>query len=80
MKLFFSRVANPSDYRKLTYTPYYTVNGTQITAGELQHTGITLDGNGSKEINVAGTLQAPKDIEVGDYSAQMTIKVAYKLH
>ena len=75
-----SRVTDPSDYRKLTYTPYYTVNGTQITAGELQHTGITLDGNGSKEINVAGTLQAPKDIEVGDYSAQMTIKVAYKLH
>lgn len=79
-EVVLSRVANPSDYRKLKYNPSYTVDGSSTTANNLQYTGLTLDESGRKEINVAGTLQAPKDIEVGDYSAQMTIKVAYKLH
>ena len=78
-EVVLSRVANPDDYRKLKYTPRYTVDGSSTTANNLQYTGLTLDGNGKKEINVSGTLEAPQDLELGDYSAQMTIKVAYQL-
>lgn len=78
-EVVLSRVADPSDYRKLKYNPTYTVDGSQTTASNLQYTGLTLDGSGNKEINVAGTLEAPQDLELGDYSAQMTIKVAYQL-
>lgn len=78
-EVVLSRVADPSDYRKLKYNPTYTVDGSQTTANNLQYTGLTLDGSGNKEINVAGTLEAPQNLELGDYSAQMTIKVAYQL-
>ena len=71
---------NTDSWRALEYTPKFTVNGTQMSAQELQDTGITLDGEGEKDINVAGSLYAPNTVIVGDYSAQMTIKVAYKLH
>lgn len=71
---------NTDSWRALEYTPKFTVNGTQMSAQELQDTGITLDGEGEKDINVAGSLYAPNNVIVGDYSAQMTIKVAYKLH
>lgn len=71
---------NTDSWRALEYTPKFTVNGTQMSAQELQDTGITLDGDGTKDINVAGSLYAPNNVIVGDYSAQMTIKVAYKLH
>lgn len=71
---------NTDSWRALEYTPKFTVNGTQMSAQELQDTGITLGGDGTKDINVAGSLYAPNNVIVGDYSAQMTIKVAYKLH
>ena len=71
---------NTDSWRALEYTPKFTVNGTQMSAQEIQDTGITLDGEGEKDINVAGSLYAPNNVIVGDYSAQMTIKVAYKLH
>lgn len=78
-EVVLSRVADPYDWRKLKYVPTYTVDGSTRTANDLQYTGLTLDGAGKKEINVAGTLEAPQDLELGDYSAQMTIKVAYQL-
>ena len=70
---------NTDSWRALEYTPKFTVNGTQMSAQELQDTGITLGGDGTKDINVAGSLYAPNTVIVGDYSAQMTIKVTYKM-
>ena len=70
---------NTDSWRALEYTPKFTVNGTQMSAQELQNTGITLGGDGTKDINVAGSLYAPNTVIVGDYSAQMTIKVTYKM-
>lgn len=70
---------NTESWRALEYTPKFTVNGNQMSAQELQDTGITLDGDGTQDINVAGSLYAPNNVIIGDYSAQMTIKVAYKM-
>lgn len=70
---------NTESWRVLEYTPKFTVNGNQMSAQELQDTGITLGGDGTQDINVAGSLYAPNNVIIGDYSAQMTIKVAYKM-
>ena len=70
---------NTDSWRALEYTPKFTVNGIQMSAQELQDTGITLGGDGTKDINVAGSLYAPNHVIIGDYSAQMTIKVTYKM-
>lgn len=70
---------NTDSWRALEYTPKFTVNGNQMSAQELQDTGITLGGDGTQDINVAGSLYAPNNVIIGDYSAQMTIKVAYKM-
>ena len=70
---------NTDSWRALEYTPKFTVNGTQMSAQELQDSGITLGGDGTKDINVAGSLYAPNNVIIGDYSAQMTIKVTYKM-
>lgn len=70
---------NTESWRALEYTPKFTVNGNQMSAQELQDTGITLGGDGTQDINVAGSLYAPNNVIIGDHSAQMTIKVAYKM-
>lgn len=70
---------NTESWRALEYTPKFTVNGNQMSAQELQDTGITLGGDGTQDIKVAGSLYAPNNVIIGDYSAQMTIKVAYKM-
>lgn len=70
---------NTESWRALEYTPKFTVNGSEMSAQELQDTGITLSSSGTQEINVAGSLYAPNNVIIGDYSAQMTIRVAYKM-